>query len=289
MVYDLAWSAQLRRLVVSIGPSDPGASIGRVHLFTMRVDGSARRPLPVEREAECERTEELAPAVLPDGRIAYWSICLGASPRPPQHMRSLMVYDPRTRTTSRYVRRYFRLFDVGWFDFSPTSGAGVLSLGDRLANRLFRLERSGIARLHVPSSNVGKPAWSPDGTRIALSGVPADAGADTPTRTDTPWSVFAMQGDGTGFREIVGGLADDPLPAWSPDGKWLALLVEHNTPRGVWLVRVSTGKAFLLLPGKSLRVPEWLPDGTLVVPVGGAADLGYRGRYGMLVVRPRLP
>jgi Tol biopolymer transport system component len=204
-------------------------------------------------------------------------------------MRSIMVYDPRTRTTSRYGRRYFRLFDVGWFDFSPATGDGLLSVGDRLTNRLFRLGRSGIAQLRVPSANVGKPVWSPDGTRIALSGVAAGAGPDTPTRTDTPWSVFMLREAGGGFREIVGGLDEDPLPAWSPDGKWLALIVEYNRPNGLWLVRVSTGKEFLLLRGKGLQVPEWLPDGRIVVPVGGAADLGYRGRYGLLVIRMRLP
>jgi len=77
---------------------------------------------------------------------------------------------------------------------------------------------------------------------------------------------------------------------WSPDGRWLVLSTNVRGARsGLWLFRISTKELFLLREGNTFGGPVWLPDGRIVVPIGGAPDLGYRGRHGLELLRVRLP
>lgn len=285
--YDLDWSAAQKSLVVSIGSAVPGEA--NAYLATLKLDGSAPRRLSVPPEKGCEITEPFAPRVLRDGRIVHWSLCLGATTRADRNLRTLRVYDPDRSTAGRYVQRFFRLFEGGWFDFSSRSDAGVLSLGDQLSNKLYRLDPTGLERFDVPLHNVGDVRWAPNGRQVAVAGVPTEAGPDSPTRQNVPWSVFLV---GSGEpREIVSGLEDGVALDWSPDGRWLVLSTKvRGAASGLWLFRLATNELFLLREGDAFNgPPRWLPDSRIVVPVGGAPDLGYRGRHGLEVLRVRLP
>ena len=60
----------------------------------------------------------------------------------------------------------------------------------------------------------GKPAWSPDGTRIAFQTLD-DAG-------EVPSQVYVMNADGSGLHRVSHGSRNyEAEPAWSPDGKEL--------------------------------------------------------------------
>jgi len=210
--YDLDWSSPQKALVVSIGTATAGRT--RAYLAMLRLDGSAPRRLGVPPEKECEIGEPFVPRTLRDGRIVHWSVCLGETTRADRNLRTLRVYDPDRSTAGRYVKRFFRLFNVGSFDFSPRSDAGVLSMGDLLSNKLYWLDRSGLEEVDVPLTNVGDVRSSPDGREVAVSGVPTEAGPDSPTRQDVPWSVFLV---GSGEpREIMSGLQDGAALDWSP-------------------------------------------------------------------------
>jgi class 3 adenylate cyclase/tRNA A-37 threonylcarbamoyl transferase component Bud32 len=126
-----------------------------------------------------------------------------------------------------------------------------------------------------------KPAWSPDGTRIAFIGLDVN---------DSP-SLYLVESDGTGLRNLIPSLpagVDAPAgsisrPAWSSDG--LHLLFTYGET-GVWLVDVDgTNLHRLIAPlpappatpdpegqipdvfGPAFGAASWMPDGRIAVEV----------------------
>jgi WD40 repeat protein len=263
-----AWVPPLHRLVVVVAPT---SAVSGARLYTLRPDGSDLRPLPVDRAGgRCRAPSEDDPAFLPPTRIVFRRTCFGREV-------SLLVYDIRRRTTTRYLRRTLPFFAFPFYSFSPTTGRGIVSLGDRLSNKLYRLSPAGLARLSVPLSNAGAPAWSPDGRHIAIDGVPASAGPDSATRVDTPYTLNVMDARGRHFHTLVEGLHDNAWAAWSPGGRRLSVVMTPpGGPHGVWLVDVPSRRRHLLLRGNRYLSTMWLPDGRLVVEL----------RSGLEVVRP---
>ncbi|TMC05632.1 MAG: hypothetical protein E6J41_21290 [Chloroflexi bacterium] len=72
---------------------------------------------------------------------------------------------------------------------------------------------SDLRRLTHASEGGGPPAWSPDGTRIALTrGPQADDG------------VFVVAADGSTEEPLPGSRYFDLSPTWSPDGERIAFI-----------------------------------------------------------------
>ena len=63
-----------------------------------------------------------------------------------------------------------------------------------------------------PAKDV-RPAWSPDGRRIAFA-----------SRRDGNSEVYVMNADGSGKRNLTRDRANDDYPTWSPDGRRIAFL-----------------------------------------------------------------
>jgi Tol biopolymer transport system component len=86
---------------------------------------------------------------------------------------------------------------------------------DRYEIWLVRSDGSGAERIDIPLPMATDPAWSPDGTTIAFSGIDE-------TNTE-PNDIYVVNPDGTGFRELTNApewvLNMDP--SWSPDGTHL--------------------------------------------------------------------
>lgn len=117
------------------------------------------------------------------------------------------------------------------------------------------------------------PRFSPDGKRIAFSAVGGPQGAPGPTpappgRTQrpwfeppvahahgVPWELWVANADGSGIARLTAMNADTPVPAWSPDGRWIALAMEF----GVYLIDLGGKPPHPLLDDFTTGGITWLP------------------------------
>lgn len=125
-----------------------------------------------------------------------------------------------------------------------------------------------------------KPAWSPDGSRIAFArgwGAsprlylirPDGSGAKellTSSANNASWSpdsrrlvfdnghrIAVINADGTGLRYLTNSKTGDTDPAWSPDGRWIAF-VRHGD---LWLMDANGASQRLLV--RNATQPAWKP------------------------------
>ena len=84
------------------------------------------------------------------------------------------------------------------------------------------------------------PRWSPDGTRIAFTGSPAQGNADLRSR------LYVVAAGGGRPRRLLPGSDNVGFQSWSRDGKWLYVTREStdllsNAKRQLWKVNVASG------------------------------------------------
>ncbi len=153
--------------------------------------------------------------------------------------------------------------------------------------------------------------WSPDGTQLAVLSSSRGAtrkdddrlrGKTKPPKPGTPpvsdyryfdrlgyqyngagfitghesrlWMVDAATGEARLLAEVPGGVQE---PAWSPDGRRIAVTVRRRPNRDlVWRsdievvdVRTGTRKAITRGPDSLFWLPTWLPDGRTIATLGG--------------------
>jgi Tol biopolymer transport system component len=91
------------------------------------------------------------------------------------------------------------------------------------------------------------PRFSPDGALLAFTAQgPGPLGGEPPSPWSPlawlsvpvaeahgePWNIWTVRPDGTELRRLGSLQEDEPLVAWSPDGRWLAVLGTG----GLWLL-----------------------------------------------------
>ena len=113
------------------------------------------------------------------------------------------------------------------------------------------------------------PAVSPDGRRVAFTGIKAGQ-----------LDLYVMNVDGSGRRQLTSDLAQDLDPTWSPDGDSLLFSWAGTAPSSSTMLVVigadGTGRREVLVDGWG---GDWSPDGRQIAftGVGGRA----RGVYVM--------
>jgi Tol biopolymer transport system component len=75
------------------------------------------------------------------------------------------------------------------------------------------------------------------------------------------WDLYIVNSDGANVRRLTDDPAIEGLPAWSPDGKWLAFLSNRGGKWGIWLLHLATKETrqIFSLDSGSLTPPNRSP------------------------------
>ncbi|CAG0932333.1 Dipeptidyl-peptidase 5 [Thermoflexales bacterium] len=94
-------------------------------------------------------------------------------------------------------------------------------------------------------------SWGPGGNQIAFSA------ASQPTQgTAEDLDLYTITVDGSNLKQVTTGDAVDILPAWSPDGTWIAFHRQCN----LWIVQPDGTEAQPLSAGVCATGIAWSPD-----------------------------
>lgn len=142
--------------------------------------------------------------------------------------------------------------------YSP-DGKRLVFVSDREgADRIWLMPASGgeAGRLTqmrpAPRIVEDKPTWSPTGKRIAY----ALRAPDEPSRV----GIVTMEDGKQTFVRGPGGAGQVNEPAWSPDGRYLAVTVTRGSEQQIWLVREDgTGMTKVTSSTGGNWNPIWIP------------------------------
>jgi Tol biopolymer transport system component len=121
---------------------------------------------------------------------------------------------------------------------------------------------SNVVRLTNHPATDTRPAWSPDGSKIAF--VSNRAGNS---------GIFVMDTDGSNVAQLTNDLDDSP--AWSPDGSRIAF-TRFVDPEAIFIMNAD-GSSITRLTDELGYDPAWSPDGSQI------AFAGFGGTYVMNV------
>jgi hypothetical protein len=174
----------------------------------------------------------------------------------------------------------------GTAELAFQNGGRIYAIGaDGSARRLFTASASGRAAAF-------EPAWSPDGTRLAIAHTPAVRDDDERAQ------IQLLQADGSGRRNLTRlarGVVD-LSPRWAPDGdrlvfvryvlrreRYTGSIVIYDLPTGTeqTVARERMGPRL-----NQLAEPEWSPDGGQIVYTRVSLDRRFYFRPSLHVVAP---
>jgi Tol biopolymer transport system component len=110
---------------------------------------------------------------------------------------------------------------------------------------------SPLVRLSAGQAQNLRPAWTPDGARLAFQ-----------SNRNGAYQIWTVNADGSGERRVSRGEADDRHPTWSPDGRQIVFDAGDDRTREIWVMDADTGvRRQVTSLGAFSSFPSWSPDG----------------------------
>ena len=167
-------------------------------------------------------------------------------------MIDLLSHDPRPLTNDTYHNHSL--------DWSP-KGDEILFVSNREADpdRVFNYDvfavsiaRQTVRRITNTKSAEYHPAWSPDGSSIAMLATTRPLTSSETTMEDT--RVWVMKADGSLRREI-GAVIDNRQgpPRWSADGAWIYFTVQERGDVRLYRLPAAGGAPEVVAPPAAER------------------------------------
>lgn len=138
-----------------------------------------------------------------------------------------------------------------------TGGAGHIAFegtdGENLDIYSVNPDGTGLVRLTDDPAFDRRPAWSPDGSKIAF-----DRGSEDGLATD----IFVMNADGSGVTQLTSDPAADFAAAWSPDGSQIVFASQRTGDGDIYVMDADGSSEAQLTAGFFPEIdPAWSPDG----------------------------
>lgn len=142
--------------------------------------------------------------------------------------------------------------DGGALAYVSSLATVLPGVGSRITQQLWIafLRESKPVQVLVGTESDARPAWSPDGKRIAFSS----------GRSGTP-NLWVVKPDGQELLQLTKASAAQTSPTWSPDGREIAYVSAESGRVQLMTLNVKTGESHPLSPfgAKTVEVkdPHW--------------------------------
>jgi Tol biopolymer transport system component len=132
---------------------------------------------------------------------------------------------------------------------------------------LIRADGTDLTQLTNMDNGACQPSWSPDGMRLVFIS-PCLGRGEFFENIYNESSLYVINADGTGLKQLTAAPGSDFEPAWSPDGKQIAFTSVRGGFRQIYSLDVES-LAITLLTNTTDAIessqPYWSPDGTKIV------------------------
>jgi Tol biopolymer transport system component len=156
--------------------------------------------------------------------------------------------------------------------FSP-AGLLAMSLPDASSGgkpriftgtRTYKTDNTQLKRVATTHTADYDPAWSPDGSRLAFTGVVSNAAGASLIAYQHAGDIWTMNPNGTGNVQLTHSGEPADSPTWKPDGTALALTETSGGIVQLAEMNPDGSGLHLLKDGQAALDPAWSPDGTKI-------------------------
>lgn len=132
---------------------------------------------------------------------------------------------------------------------------------------LINTDRTGLKLITNMDNGACQPSWSPDGSQLVFIS-PCRARGEFFKNIYNDASLYAINVDGTGLKQLTTVPGSDFDPAWSPDGTRIAFTSLRDGTKDIFLLTLETGEVTRLTtvvqPVQENLQPSWSPFGNQI-------------------------